>query len=197
MEIITHNSPASLCEAGRAELITLNSELKTLNYDLYWYAIHVRARHEFQVWERLITKGIEAFLPTIERLRKWKDRKKKINFPLFPGYLFVHIPKTAQDIMNVLKIKGVVRLLGSEPGDPESIPDEQVISLKRLVESKEAIDPYPYLKEGEKVRIKNGPLAGVEGILIERIDQHILVLSVDILRQGVALKIEASEVERI
>lgn len=195
MEInITHNS----------ELVTLNSRLQTpnsklitLNSNLYWYALHVRARHEFQVRERLITKGTEAFLPTIERLRKWKDRKKMISFPLFPGYLFVHISKTAQDISNVLKIKGVVRLLGSETGTPESIPDEQVISLKRLVESRESLDPYPYLKEGERVRIKNGPLAGVEGILTEKLGQHMLVLSVDLLQQGVALKIEASEVERV
>jgi transcription antitermination factor NusG len=164
---------------------------------LQWFALHVRSRHEFHVWERLITKGIEAFLPTVERLRRWKDRKKKINFPLFPGYIFVHIPKTAQDILNVLKIKGVVRFLCSEPGDPESIPDEQVVSLKRLIESKESLDPYPYLKEGERVRIRNGPLSGVEGILIERLGQHMLVLSVDLLKQGVALKIEASDVERV
>jgi transcription antitermination factor NusG len=187
MEMSTHNF----------RLQTSDSRLQTLNSNLYWFALHVRARHEFQVWERLITKGIEAFLPTVERLRKWKDRKKIINFPLFPGYLFVHIPKTAQDILSVLKIKGVVRLLGSEPGSPESIPDEQVISLKRLIESKENLDQYPYLKEGQRVRIKFGPLAGVEGILVKRLDKHILVLSVDILRQGVALKIEASEVERV
>lgn len=162
-----------------------------------WFALHTRARHEFQVWERLTTKGIEAFLPTVERLRKWKDRKKMINFPLFPGYLFVHIPKTAQDILSVLKTKGVVRLLGSVPGSPESIPDEQITSLKRLVESKEALDPYPYLKEGQRVRIKYGALSGVEGILVEKLGQHMLVLSIDILRQGVAVKIEASAVERV
>jgi transcription antitermination factor NusG len=162
-----------------------------------WYAIHVRSRHEFQVFERLTIKGIEAFLPAIERLRKWKDRKKIINFPLFPGYLFVHIPKRTQDILSVLKIKGVVRLLSSEPGNPEPIPDEQIISLKRLLENKEALDPYPYLTEGQRVRIKNGPLSGIEGILIEKPGRHMLVLSVDILRQGVALTINASDVEKV
>ncbi len=166
-------------------------------HSTYWFALHVRSRHEFQICERLIEKGTEAFLPTVERLRRWKDRKKRINFPLFPGYLFVHIPKTAQDMLNVLKIKGVVRLLCSEPGEPECIPEEQIISLKRIVESKGLLDPYPYLKEGERVRIKNGSLSGVEGILIEKLGQHMLVLSVDILQQGVALKIEASEVEKI
>lgn len=164
---------------------------------LQWFALHVRSRHEFKVWEKLIAKGTEVFLPTVERFRRWKDRKKKIIFPLFPGYIFVCIPKTAQDIVNVLKVNGVVRFLSLAPGEPECIPEEQIISLKRLVESKESVDPYPYLKEGERVRIKNGPLSGVEGILVERLGQHMLVLSVDLLKQGVALKIEALDVERV
>ncbi len=162
-----------------------------------WHAVHVRSRHEFQVFERLTMKGIEAFLPTFERLRKWKDRKKLIAFPLFPGYLFVHITKRAEEKLSVLKISGVVRLLCTVPGEPDPIPDEQIISLQKLVENKEALDPYPYLDEGVRVRIKRGPLSGVEGILVEKLDKHILVLSVDVLRQGVALTIDASDVEKI
>jgi len=162
-----------------------------------WYAVHTRSRHEFQVFDRLTMKGIEAFLPTIERIRKWKDRKKLIAFPLFPGYLFVHITKDPNGRLSVLKIKGVVRLLSSMHGEPEPIPDEQIISLKKLVENKEALDPYPYLTGGQRVRIKRGPLSGVEGILVEKLDKHVLVLSVDVLRQGVALTINASDVEKI
>lgn len=162
-----------------------------------WYAVHVRSRHEFQVYERLKTKGMEAFLPIVERLRKWKDRKKMIAFPLFPGYLFVHTTKESNNLLSVLKVKGVVRMLCTQPGQPDPIPDEQIISLKKLIENKEALDPYPYLNEGQKVRIKNGPLYGVEGILIEKVDKHILILSVDVLRQGVALTINASDVEKI
>ena len=165
--------------------------------DPRWHAVHVRSRHEFQVFERLKLKGIETFLPTVERLRRWKDRKKFIAFPLFPGYLFVHITKRAEEKLSVLKISGVVRLLCSVPGEPDPIPDEQIISLKTLVENKEELDPYPYLDEGERVRIKRGPLTGVEGIFVEKLDKHILVLSVDVLRQGVALTIDASDVEKI
>ena len=95
-----------------------------------------------------------------------------------------------------MKALGVVRFIGIIPGEPEPVPDEQIISLKKLVENKESIDPYPYLKEGQRVRIKKGPLAGVEGILTERAGQHLLVLSVDILRQGLSIKIDASDVER-
>ncbi len=162
-----------------------------------WYAVHVRSRHEFQVFDRLFTKDIEAFLPTIDKLRKWKDRKKMITFPLFPGYLFVHISKEAKNMLNVLQVKGVVRLLCTIPGEPDPIPDEQIISLKTLVENRETLDPYPYLNKGQKVRITKGPLIGVEGILVEKLDKHILVLSVDVLRQGVALTINAADVEKI
>lgn len=163
--------------------------------EYYWYAVHVRSRHEFKVLNRLTVAGIDVFLPVVERLNKWKDRKKLVSFPLFPGYLFVHIHKIYDTMLAILKTPGVVRFIGIIPGEPEPVPDEQIDSLKRLVESKENLDPYPYLKEGQRVRIKKGPLAGVEGILTEKAGQHILVLSVDILRQGVSIKIDASDVE--
>jgi transcription elongation factor/antiterminator RfaH len=162
-----------------------------------WYAVHVKSRHEFKVVERLTKTGVETFLPAVERLSRWRDRKKLINFPLFPGYIFVHMNKIYEAMLTVLKTQGVVRFLGIVPSEPESVSEDQIISLKRLVESKETLDPYPYLKEGQRVRIKRGPLAGVEGILVERKGQHLLVLSVDILRQGVSLKIDALEVEAV
>jgi transcription antitermination factor NusG len=162
-----------------------------------WYAVHVRSRHEFQVTDRLNMKGMETFLPSVERLRKWKDRKKLIEFPLFPGYIFVHTTKESKNLLSVLKVKGVVRMLSTIPGEPDPIPDDQILSLKTLVDNKEDLDPYPYLSEGQRVTIIKGPLAGVEGILVEKLDKHILVLSVDVLRQGVALTINAADVEKI
>ncbi len=162
-----------------------------------WYAVHVKSRHEAKVNDRLTLKGIEAFLPTVERISKWKDRKKKVEFPLFPGYLFVHTTHEADRLLSVLKVAGVVRMLCTVPGLPDPIPDEQIISLKKLIENKEALDPYPYLNEGEQVRITRGSLTGVEGILVKKLDKHLLVLSVDVLQQGVALKISASEVEKV
>lgn len=161
----------------------------------YWYAIYVKSRHEFHVYEKLSSANIDTFLPTVERLSRWKDRKKMVNFPLFPGYLFVHINKSYNNILTVLKTNGVVRFLGISPREPEPIPEEQIISLKRVVESKDFFDPHPYLKEGQRIRIKRGALAGVEGLLIEKSGQHSLVISVDILQQGVSLKVDASEVE--
>ncbi len=165
--------------------------------DSFWYAITVRSRHEFKVLDRLSKAKVEAFLPIVERLSQWKDRKKAVNFPLFPGYLFVHIHNNREDKLTVLKTTGVVRFLGTIQGGPEPIPEEQIISLKRLVESKEPLDAYPYLKEGQRVRIKRGLFAGIEGILVEKLGQHMLVLSVDVLKQGAAVEIAASDVEKI
>jgi transcription antitermination factor NusG len=162
-----------------------------------WYAVHVKSRHEAKVNDRLTLKGIEAFLPTVERISKWKDRKKKVEFPLFPGYLFVHTINEADNLLSVLKVAGVVRMICTVPGRPDPIPDDQIIFLQKLVENKEALDPYPYLNEGQQVRITRGALTGIEGILVKKLDKHLLVLSVDVLQQGVALKISASEVEKV
>jgi len=166
-------------------------------FEPQWFAVNVRSRHEFRVFDRLRMMGVESFLPTVEKLRRWKDRKKKVSFPLFPGYLFIHVPKRSQEIFSVLKIKGIVNLLSSVPGEPLSVAEEQINSLKTAIENNELLDPYPYLKEGETVRVKEGPMKGVEGRLVDKVGRHMLVLSVDVLSQGVALKIDASEVEKI
>lgn len=165
--------------------------------DLYWFAVHVKSRHEFKVLQRLTGAGIETFLPAVERLSRWKDRNKLVQFPLFPCYLFVHTTESNHDKLTVLKTNGVVRFLGALPGEPEQIPEEQIFSLRKVVENNENLDPYPYLREGQRVRITKGPLAGVEGILVEKAGLHKLVLSVDILCQSAAVTIQASEVEKI
>jgi transcription antitermination factor NusG len=162
---------------------------------LYWFAIHVKSRHEFKVADRLIKSGIEVFLPAAERLTEWKDRNKLVRFPLFPCYLFVHTTRSHHEKLTVLKTQGVINFLNSAPGEPESIPEEQIISLKQAVESKAQLDPYPYLQAGQRIRIKKGPLKGVEGILVEKAGQHKLILSVDLLRQSTAVTIQSSDVE--
>ncbi|MEO5360090.1 MAG: UpxY family transcription antiterminator [Nitrospirota bacterium] len=162
-----------------------------------WYAVHVKNRHEFKVYERLLSKNIESFLPVFERLCRWKDRKKLQSFPLFNGYLFTHITGSPDEIMLVLKTQGVVRILGTSSRKPEPIPETQIVSLKKLVESKEQLDPYPYLKEGQWIRIRKGALAGAEGILIEKAQTHIFVVSIDIFQRGLSLKIDASDIDPV
>ncbi|WP_353684439.1 UpxY family transcription antiterminator [Thermodesulfovibrio sp. 3907-1M] len=162
-----------------------------------WYAIYVKSRHEFKVFERLKKAGIEAFLPAVERLRKWKDRKKLVKFPLFTGYLFVYIEKSYESMLRVLKTPGVVNFIKNPSGEPEPVPDEEIDPLKKAIESKKEIDPYPYLKEGQTVRIKSGALQGVVGILKKKEKQHYLILSIHILQRSVSVRIDASEVELV
>lgn len=162
-----------------------------------WYAVQTKARHEFQVEERLTGSGIETFLPSIVRTRKWKDRTKRIRFPLFPGYLFAHLDDQPSSRLALLKTKGVVGILGSSSGIPEPVPFEQIAALRKLTESSMEFDLHPYLQEGQRVRIKSGPLAGIEGILKQKTDCNVLILSVDILRQSTAVTINAEFVETV
>jgi len=159
-----------------------------------WYAAYVRANHEFRVSERLAKAGIEAFLPAVERSRRWKDRRKSVSFPLFPSYLFVHTGISPKERLAILKTPGIVSLLGTA-GEAEPVSDGEIDSLKRLVSSRVPIEPYPYLKEGRRVRVKRGALEGIEGVLVEIRGGHSLVLSVDILRRGVSVRVDASDIE--
>lgn len=161
-----------------------------------WFAVHTRSRHEFLANEHLRKEGIDAFLPVVEKLRRWKDRKKKVLFPLFSGYLFVRIERSHKEMLKVLKSKGVVRILGNKENELLPIPAEQIDVLKKLVEEKTELDPYPYLREGERVRIKYGPLKGIEGVLVEKSGQHKVVVSVDIIQQSAAMSINIIDIEK-
>lgn len=174
------------------EGVWVDSQLKR-----FWYAVYVKSRHEFRTHKLLAGAQIESFLPTVDRLRRWKDRKKMVTFPLFPGYLFVNISESKDRMLAVLKTHGVVRFLSMRPGQPDTVPDIQITSLQKLVANKDALEPYPYLKQGQRVRITGGPLVGVEGILQEKRGQYILVLSVDILQQGASVKVDAVDVEPV
>lgn len=164
---------------------------------LKWYALHVRSRHEYRVLDQLTKAGIETFLPVVERLRRWKDRKKLVSFPLFPGYMFVHIPPDNAIMLSVLRAYGAVRLLGVTPAEPFAVPDNQIISLQKITADKASLDPYPYLKEGQLVHVVRGPLAGASGYLVEKLDRHLLVVAIDIIKQGAAVRIHASDVEAL
>ncbi len=162
---------------------------------MHWFAVHVKPRHESRVFERLTGAGMEAFLPLVKRISQWKDRKKAVRFPLFPGYLFVRSSNTHPDRLKVLKTAGVVRLLGSPHGEPEAVPGDQVEALQRIIAADAPIDAYPYLREGQRVRIVRGPLAGIEGILEQKTGGHTLVLSIDILEKSASVSIDPGDVE--
>lgn len=163
----------------------------------HWYAIYTQSRHEQKVYKHLIKKEIETFLPLIEQWSRRKDRRKRISLPLFPGYLFVRALLNAYTHLEILKTDSVVRILGND-GKPIPIPDEQIFAIKALIKSGMAVTPCAYLKEGMKVRVVNGPLIGVEGILLKiQPQKHRLVLSVDLLKEAVSAEIDELDVEPI
>jgi transcriptional antiterminator NusG len=162
-----------------------------------WYATYTRSKHEQKVNDRLEKKNIETFLPLIERWSRRKDRRKKIHLPLFPGYLFVRTEMDVHTHLEILKTDSVVRVLCYN-GKPAPIPDEQIHAIQVLVKNGMAVSPYPYLKEGMRVRVVNGPLIGVEGILLKtKPNKHRLVLSVDLLQESVSVEIDELDVEPI
>lgn len=160
-----------------------------------WYAVHTRPRHEKVVAEELWRREIESFLPLREVMSKWKDRRKLVQFPLFPGYLFVHAEIESRRL-DILKVASVVRILGFN-GKPEPVPGGQIQSVKTLVYSELPFDPYPDLIVGDSVRIIRGPLRGLTGRLVEKKNLHKFVLTVDLIQQSVACEIDAADVQRI
>jgi transcription antitermination factor NusG len=157
-----------------------------------WHAIWTRSRHEQVVREQLEQKDIEAFLPTYAKWSRWKDRRKKIDWPLFPGYCFARFH--AHDRLPVLKCAGVVSIVSFEGGEPAAIPEREIESIRVLVESSLAFDPCPLIKEGDLVEVIHGPLKGVSGRLMRKNEKARLILSVDLIGQAVSVDVDAADV---
>lgn len=157
-----------------------------------WYAIWTRSRHEKMVREQLQQKHFEVFLPTINKWSRWKDRKKQIEWPLFPGYCFVRF--NGVDRLPILKCEGVVTIVGTD-GHPSPIPAFEIDSIRQLIDSELAFDPCPLIKEGMMVEVKAGPLRGVVGRLIRKGARARLVLSVDLIGQAVSVEVDAADVK--
>ena len=156
-----------------------------------WFAIQTRSRHEKVVRSQLEMRNIETFLPTMRRLSQWTDRKKEIEVPLFAGYCFGRFSLT--DRLPVLQSQGVVRLVGSSER-PESIPDEEIESLRKLINSPSDYVCCPYLREGMLVEVTRGPLQGVKGRLVREARSCRLVLSINLIQRAVTIEIDAASV---
>jgi transcription termination/antitermination protein NusG len=158
---------------------------------MHWYAVRTRARAEKAVLDQLERKEIEAFLPTYTKWSRWKDRKKAIDWPIFPGYCFARFDPEHQ--LPVLKCVGVASIVsfGSELA---AIPDIEIESLRTLAASQLKCDPVPLVKEGTLVRVVSGPLAGVVGTLLRKGTRARLVLSVDLIGRGVSAEVDAADI---
>ena len=160
-----------------------------------WYVVHVKSRHEFVVHDELLRKGIEALLPSVRKSSQWKDRRKIIDHPVFPGYVFVKVPVYPGAFVYVLRTRGVVAFVSLESSTPTPVYPEEIASLRLLIESGKHIEIYPHLKEGTRVRVKNGPLQNAEGVLSRRENDYLFSVNVELLGRSVAVKISAEDIE--
>lgn len=160
----------------------------------HWYAVHTRANFEQTVAGELATKGLENYLPAIEEIHHWKDRKKLVQVPLFRGYVFVRIADSETERLAVLRTSGAVRILGQGEGI-EPVAAAEIQSIRLLLSARVRVQGHPFMREGDWVLVKRGALKGVEGILIRIKNQTRLVVSVSLLSQSVAAEVDASDVE--
>jgi transcription antitermination factor NusG len=184
-DISVHENAANCTVASPPECA-----LSELSYPR-WYAVGTRPRHEKAVARLLQAKSVEAFLPVCKSVHRWNDRNAVVSQPIFPGYVFVRIG--LEDRMQVLSVPGVVNFVGPH-GRPASIPEEELIALRRCLDRHVSMEPHPYLAVGSRVRIKQGLLAEMEGILIRKKGQFRLVLSVHLIARSVAVEVDGSVV---
>jgi transcription antitermination factor NusG len=159
-----------------------------------WFAVWTRSRAEKSVAEQLARKDVEVFLPTITRWSRWKDRRKKIDWPLFPGYCFARFDPAS--LLTVVTCHGVASVV-SFNGEPAPVPEQEVDSIRRLLASGLQFDPCPLIKEGSLVEVIHGPLKGVTGRLEKKTSHARLILSVNLIGRAVAVTVDAADVRGI
>ncbi len=159
-----------------------------------WYAVYTRHQHEKRVARNLSNKGFETFLPLFSAARRWKDRTKELMSPLFPCYVFLR--SEFGRWLDILTTPGIHSLVGI-PGQPAPIRQAEIDVIRRAIEKGIGMEPHPFLRCGDWVRVKSGPLEGVEGILVRKKNRFRLVLSVELLEKSVAVEVDSFAVERV
>jgi transcription antitermination factor NusG len=161
-----------------------------------WFAVRTRPRHEKVVTSQLDTTGFETFLPLNRQMRAWSDRRKLVDFPLFPGYVFVRTSLASQNRVRVFQVRGVIGFVGPN-NQATPIPAQQIEAVRSLLEMQTDCRPHPYLNTGQRVRIRSGALQGLEGILVRIVSDHSMVVSVDLIHRSVAIRLAGYEVESL
>lgn len=157
-----------------------------------WYAVYTCANHERRVAEQFRLRGIEHFFPQYESVRKWKDRTVRLQMPLFPGYVFVQMVLAHR--FGVLQVPGVARLVGFD-GQPAAVPEDDLLRVREFLRRGFRAEPHRILKVGRRVRVRSGPLEGMEGIVARRKNGRKLVISFELIQQAMAVEIGADELE--
>ena len=162
----------------------------------FWYAVHTRSQHEKKVETRLLERGISTFLPAVKQVRAWSDRSKVIEVSLFPCYLFVQIIPAAKTRLTVLRTEGVIGFVGVR-GEGTPVRDGEIDSVRLLLSRGAPFASYPFLKMGQRVRVRGGSLDGVEGVIVGGRGNRQLVVSVDLIQRSLAVTVEGYDIEAI
>lgn len=158
----------------------------------HWFAVYTASNHEKRVEQHLRVRDIETFLPLYKVTRRWKNRTSvKLELPLFADYVFVRIARTESS--QVLAVPSV-RFIVGDGRKALPLPDEEIETLRSGLHLRQA-DPYPYVKVGNRARIRSGPLAGLEGIVVRKDNQLRVVLNIDLIRRSVVVHVNADELE--
>jgi transcription termination/antitermination protein NusG len=160
----------------------------------YWYALYTRHQHEKTVAKILANKGQEVFLPLVNATHQWQDRAKQLWLPLFPSYVFIRGGLGWQ--VQILGIPGMINIVGWA-GHPAIVPQNEIDTIRQIIESSLRVEPHPYLQCGDRVRVEAGPLRGIEGVLVQRKNMFRLVVSVEILGRSAAVEVDISSIKRI
>jgi transcription antitermination factor NusG len=162
----------------------------------WWYALAVKPQHEFRVFQGLKDlPEVEGFLPSYKDKRIWSDRVKILDAPLFPGYVFARFEYPSRRVP-VLRIAGVRSIIGFG-SSPSPLAEDEIGTIRTLVNSTFPVRPWPFLREGQRVRVEHGPLRGVEGIILEQKDEWRMVVSVELLQRSVSVLLDRSVLRRI
>ena len=156
-----------------------------------WFAAYTSPRHEKRVVLHMEGHGMHCFLPLYKSVRRWKDRRKQLELPLFPGYVFVRM--AIRDRAQVVRLPGVVHLV-SFSGQPVALPDAEIEALRQGLAGNVCVQPHPFLKVGRRVRVHSGPMAGTEGILVRKKDKFRVVLSIELIQRSVAMEVDETDI---
>ena len=183
----------SLISATLAQIepvLPLGTPERDAALEVRWYVAYTSANHEKRVAQQLTWRSVEHFLPVYESVRRWKDRRVRLQLPLFPGYVFVRL--ALRDRLRVLAVPGVARLVGFD-GRPTVVPAEDIEAIRACLEGKRDVQPHPYVQCGQRVRVLRGPLAGFSGIVLRQRNRTRFVVSFDVLERSVSVELEGTE----
>jgi transcription antitermination factor NusG len=187
--------PMSVARANSAaQYVQRELDFRVAYNEPRWYAAYTCARHEMKVAEQLVRRSVEHFLPLYQSVRQWKDRKVRLQLPLFPGYVFVRL--ALRDRLQAMQVPGVAKLVGFN-GVPATLPQEEIEAVRIGLANGVCAEPYPYITVGRRIRVSAGPLAGLQGILVKRKKTARIVVSVELIQRAMAVEIDEADVEAV